>query len=274
VRDLRDSLAVALDPVAFARSLKLDPDPWQAAVLRSTAQQELLNCSRQSGKSTVASVKALHHALFTPRSLVLVVSPSQRQSGELFRKVLGLLDFITPRPALVEENKLSLQLDNGSRIVSLPSNASTVRGFSGVSLLIEDEAAFVRDDFNTAIRPMLATTRGQLLLMSTPFGKRGHFYEAWERGGDVWARTSIPATQCPRISPEFLARERAALGDWRFRQEYLCEFVESADQFFSYADVQAALDDGVSPLFAHDGSPAPDPVISADVDPLFPLEDA
>lgn len=270
---MQASLEHALDPVAFARALEIQPDPWQAAVLRSGAQQELLNCSRQSGKSTVASIKALHRALFVPRSLVLVVSPSQRQSGELFRKILGLVEQLEPRPKMPEENKLSLELDNASRIVSLPSNAATVRGFSGVSLLIEDEAAFVRDDFHTAIRPMLATTRGQLLLMSTPFGKRGHFFEAWEKGGAAWRRTSIPATECPRISAEFLAQERASLGDWRFRQEYCCEFVESQDQFFNYADVQGAVSDGVAPLFTVDGGEQPEPAVVDEVQPLFGEEE-
>lgn len=249
----RDAAALAelhrADPVAFAKSVGLTPDPWQERLLCSGSSRHLLNCSRQSGKSTIAALKALHRALFWPASLVLVVSPSQRQSGELFRKILGLVGRLEPRPELPEENKLSLGLPNESRVVSLPSNAATVRGFSGASLIIEDEAAFVRDDFYAAIRPMLATTAGALLLMSTPFGKRGHFFDAWANGGDAWERTSIPAEQCPRITKEFLAGERAALGDWRFRQEYGCEFVDAADSFFSYDEVQGAVDDGVAPLF-------------------------
>lgn len=260
------------DPVLFAKSVGLTPDPWQEHLLRSTSARHLLNCSRQSGKSTVAALKALHRALFWSSSLVLVVSPSLRQSGELFRKVLGMLGRVEPRPELPEENKLSLTLPNGSRVVSLPSNAATVRGFSGASLIIEDEAAFVRDDFYAAIRPMLATTAGALLLMSTPFGKRGHFYEAWANGGAAWERTSIPADQCPRITPEFLAGERAAMGEWRFRQEYMCEFVEAADSFFSYAEVHGAVADDVAPLFGPGSAATNQQSEPNGVELLFPEE--
>jgi hypothetical protein len=83
-------LAAALDPVVLARQAGLVPDEWQAHVLRSTAPRVLLNCSRQSGKSTISALLALHTALYTPSALVLMLSPSLRQSAELFRKCLDL----------------------------------------------------------------------------------------------------------------------------------------------------------------------------------------
>jgi hypothetical protein len=85
--------------------------------------------------------------------------------------------------------------------------------------------------------------------MSTPFGKRGHFFEAWEKGGGAWERTRITAEQCPRISPGFLAGERAALGDWWYAQEYECQFTETVDQVFKYDLVVSAVTDSVKPLF-------------------------
>jgi hypothetical protein len=138
---------------------------------------------------------------------------------------------------------------NGSRIVSLPSSEATIRGFSGASLIIEDEAARVSDQLYYAIRPMLATSSGRLILMSTPFGKRGHFYEAWENGGDLWERIMIPASACPRISPQFLAEEHEALGDWWFSQEYGCQFVQTTDQVFDYDIVMRAVSTDIKPLF-------------------------
>ncbi len=77
---LRDDLRLALDPVAFARSVGIVPDPWQEDLLRSSSERALLLCSRQAGKSTVSAVIALHRALYHPRSLVLVLAPSERQS--------------------------------------------------------------------------------------------------------------------------------------------------------------------------------------------------
>ncbi len=241
-------LQLALDPVAFANELGFEPDPWQESVLRWTGKRLLMNCSRQSGKSTTASILGLHRALYHPKSLVLLVSPSLRQSSELFRKVTEFLDNLSVRPNLLEDNKLSCTLENKSRIVSLPSSEATIRGFSGANLIIEDEASRVSDDLYRTIRPMLAVSSGKLILLSTPFGKRGHFYEEWINA-TAWERVRVPATECPRISPEFLEEERRSLGDWWFRQEYMCEFMETIDQVFGYDLVIKALSSDVEPLF-------------------------
>src|SRR6266702_6072896 len=135
--DLRVDLAHAIDPVAFAEDrLGFRPDPWQAQVLRSTAPWLLLNCCRQSGKSTTTAIVALHSALFDP-GLVLLVSPSLRQSKELFSKVIGFLRGLEPAEVLDEDNKSSCTLGNGARIVSLPGDPDTVRGFSAPKLVIK-----------------------------------------------------------------------------------------------------------------------------------------
>jgi hypothetical protein len=225
----------------------------------------LLNCCRQSGKSTVTAILALHQAVFFSHSLVLLISPSLRQSSELFKKVTDFLSLLPVRPQLLEDNKLSLHMMNGSRIVSLPSKEANVRGFSGPSLIIEDEASRVPDDLYLAIKPMLAVSKGRLILMSTPFGKRGHFFEAWENGGEQWHRVKIPAHDVPRISPAFLAEEKASMPALWFASEYLCEFTENEDAVFSYADVQNALSPEVHPLFPVATSSLP---IGADVAPL------
>ena len=88
---MASDLRLALDVDHFARCAGLDGplDPWQKRVLEADEAKMLLNCSRQSGKSTVAALLACRAAVYEPRSLILCVSPSLRQSGELFRKVLG-----------------------------------------------------------------------------------------------------------------------------------------------------------------------------------------
>jgi hypothetical protein len=246
-------LAHSLDPVLFAAEcLGFEADEWQKALLRTTAPQVILNCSRQSGKSTASSILALHKAIFAPGSLILLISPSLRQSRELFGKVTGFLKALQPVQLLEEDNKLSCTLENGSRICSLPGDEKTVRGYSAPALILEDEASFVTDELYAAIKPMLAVSRGQLILMSTPFGRRGHFYDVWQSGGEAWERISVPATDCPRISPEFLKGELASMSEWRFRQEYMCEFVETVDQIFSYDVIRAAFDPAVTPLFSSD----------------------
>ncbi len=246
---LDDDLAMALDPVRMARAVGLEPDPWQAGVLRGQAQRLLLLCSRQAGKSTTAALLALHTAIYTPGTLVLLLSPSLRQSSELFRRVLSFYRQLEGAPECEAESTLRLELANGSRVVSLPGNEQTIRGFSGVSLLVIDEAARVPDDLYYAVRPMLAVSRGRLVAMTTPFGKRGFFFREWTEGGEAWKRIRVVAEECPRINAEFLAEERRALGDWWYRQEYQCEFVETQDQVFGYDLVMRAISSEVEPLF-------------------------
>jgi len=247
---LATDLRRALDPATFAREcLGFETlDPWQEGCLRWSGRRLLLNCARQTGKSTMASVLALHTAIYRPGSLVLLVSPSLRQSGELFRKVTDLADRLEERPALVEESRLSFKMKHGSRVVSLPSSEGTIRGFSGATLIVEDEAARVPDDLYFSVRPMLAVSGGRLILMSTPFGKRGHFHNEWTCGQN-WERLQVKAAECPRITAEFLAEERASMGEWWYTQEYECAFVETEDTVFSFDLIVEALSGEVRPLF-------------------------
>ena len=187
-------LAFALDRVAFASSLGLDPDRWQERLLRSTSPRVLLNCSRQSGKSTMSGVIALHRALYFPGSLVLCLAPSERQSKELFGKVSDSYRRLRGTPAPASDRKLGMRLPNGSRIEALPGSEKTVRGFSGTSLLIVDEAARVDDELYYAVRPMLAVSGGSLMMLTTPYGKRGRSSRSGPEGAGG------TATRCPRPS--------------------------------------------------------------------------
>ena len=241
--------AYILDPALWAREvLGLHPDPWQAEVLRSDAKRILLCCSRQSGKSTITSALALHTAIYRPGSLVLCLSPTLRQSGELFHNVTRFYAVVAGKFPAAAESALRLELENGSRIVSLPGQEQNVRGYAGVSLLVVDEAARVPDDLYYSVRPMLAVSGGRLIALSTPFGKRGWFYHEWVEG-QGWERHKITATDCPRITPEFLEEERRSMPAAWFAAEYMCEFTEAVDSVFTFDQIAAAVSDEVEPLF-------------------------
>ena len=213
-------------------------------MLRSPAPRMLLNCSRQSGKSTVTALLGVHTAIYQPGALVLLLSPSLRQSQELFKKCLSVyrtLDRPVPPEA---KSALRLELENGSRIVSLPGKETTIRGYSGVGLLVIDEAARVPDALYYSIRPMLAVSAGRLIALSTPFGTRGWWYEAWH-SPEPWERYEVPATDCPRIPPAFLEEERRNMGEWWFEQEYLCRFLDAQTQAFRREDIDRAFDERI-----------------------------
>ena len=229
-----------------------EPDPWQADVLRSSASRLALNCSRQVGKSTAASIVALHRAVDHPGSLILLVSPSLRQSRTLFGKVSDFMRALDVKLELDEDNSLAMKFVNRSRVVCLPENAATVRGYSAADLIVDDESAYVMDELYRSMRPMLAVSGGRLIPLSTPYGKRGHFFEEWQRRGEDWERISVTADDCPRIDKTFLEQERESPGERWFRQEYYCEFVETLDQVFRYEDIMGSFTDAIEPLFTGD----------------------
>lgn len=167
-----------LDAVTLMCMAGMTPDPWQIRVA-TTHGDQLLLCHRQAGKSTIVAAIALADALREKDSLILLLSRSMRQSGELFRKVKRFYNLVHPLP-LSKDTEHALELSNGSRIISLPASEETIVGYSAVTRLILDEAARIPDGTYYAVRPMLAMSQGSLLALSSPFGRRGFFYEAWE----------------------------------------------------------------------------------------------
>ena len=250
----------SLDPVAFARErLRFLPDPTQSIVLASRSKQVILNCTRQWGKSTLTAAQAIFTAWHEPESLILVMSPTARQSSELVRKAAVFLSRLGVRPRGDGGNKISLLLPNRSRIVGLPGTEATDRGYSGVRLLLVDEAARVDEDLYLAMLPVLAVSGGDIWLMSTPHGRRGFFYQTWIQRGLDWRRIQVPATECPRILPANLARDRVTMGDRWFRQEYMCEFAENQEQLFPEELIRKAINYDIDPLFANSGRPQSEP---------------
>jgi len=253
VTPLGADLARCLDPCALSEAIGMDPDPWQADVLRSDHPRILLNVARQCGKSVTCATKAVHVAVYEPGALILLLSPSQRQSGELFKKILSTYKALGRPIASEAESALTLTLENGSRIVSLPGSEATIRSYSAVRLLIVDEASRVEDETISAVRPMLAVSGGQLIALSTPAGRRGWWHAAWGDGGNAYQRVRVPASECLRISAAFLAEEKASMGDYFYRQEYCCEFAESDAQLIDEATLKAMWDARCAPPLFPEG---------------------
>lgn len=239
----------------------LVPDEYQIAILDSQDMDILLLWCRQSGKTLCDSVLVAHTATYKPRSLSLIVSATQRQAGILQRRVQHLLQTpnrwrevkslqlpvnqegeiapMDPGSRLVRCSVLSLELANGSEVISVPASEDTVRGYSP-DMLVLDEAARIGDDVYGAISPMRAAHPCRLVAGSTPRGKRGWYYHAWHNVDQVWHRSRIDATQCPRITQAFLAQERIRLSnEAMYAQEYMCTFIEPAGTLFTDEQLQA-----------------------------------
>ena len=259
--DLLQNLSGTLSPVRYLYSLGFKPFEWQVEAMRPHPRL-ILNCCRQAGKSTVISAKAVYKAKHFPKSLILLISPTERQSIELMKKIDDFMKADPQRIELKVDNTFEKEFWNRSRIVALPGSEKSVRGFSAPSMIIIDEASRVTDEMFYALRPMMsgADTHTELILMSTPFGKRGFFYASWLAAHrwkriEVSGRTEVKekdyrkskaqegilAWYSPRHTVDFLEEEKEAMGDWWYSQEYLCQFVEAEDNVFRMEDIMAAL---------------------------------
>ena len=208
----------------FREFLGFEPDAVQAQVLLAHESSVILNCARQWGKSSLAAGLLLYEALFKPRSFSVVLSKAEAQSAELISRVKQFAVDIGVPLRRDGVRKCSLLFPNGSRIVGLPGTRAGSRGFSAVTFLLIDEAAFVPDRAYHIARPYLAMTRGRIWLLSTPAGTLGFFCKEWKSESTRWRRFEVKATDCDRYDAEFLAGELEALGEARFAQEYCCEF--------------------------------------------------
>src|SRR5690349_18307818 len=230
-------------PLEFLRErLGFFPDVHQAKIFEGHVHRGLLLCTRQFGKSTTLAAVAVHRACVEPGSLVVVVSPTARQSGEFLTKASVFLDRLRIARKTDGVHALSRVLPNGSRILGLPDVEATVRGYSA-RLVLVDEASRISDEVMTAVRPMLASTDGDLWMISTPAGKRGVFYREWT-GDGPWFRLRVTALECDRIKASFLDEERRAHGEMQFRQEYMCDFVDVHERVFEEEWIQGMLVDG------------------------------
>jgi Terminase large subunit, T4likevirus-type, N-terminal len=251
---LADTLARCLDPCIMANDCGIVPDAWQAELLRSTSHRALLLCARQTGKSTTCALLSLWIATFEAPALIVIVSPSQRQSAEMLRTIMLFHAKLAGAPALVGEGSvLKAEFVNGSRIIAMPGTEKTIRGLAGASLIIIDEAAAVEDELLAAVRPMLATSKdgGRLIALTTPRGRRGWFYEAWHdtAEGNSWKRVRVSATDCPRISQAFLDEELKELGALHFSEEYSLAFVDNDEAVFPSDIIARAFTLEVTPLW-------------------------
>ena len=232
----------SLDPTLWLRDAGFDPYPWQQRAMCSRSRRKAWNLHRQAAKTTTAGAKAIANASGNTGSLTICISPSQRQSSEWLRSTVGLYHRIPGLPPLVAESAHRVEFTGGSRILSLPSSEATIRGFAKCSLLILDECSRIPDDIIDAIAPALAlATDNEVVALSTPWGRRGKFFEWCERGEGAWEVETLTASESGIIDPEFLAEQRKAMGELLYSQEYECRFVDDGSQLFSTEMIEACI---------------------------------
>ena len=216
-------------------------DTWQQQVL-DTKGNIALRSGRQVGKSTIIAIKAGEYAAKHAKKTIMVISAVERQALLLFEKILSYIhlhykSFI--KTGKDKPTKHKIQLKNGSIIHCLPTGESGygIRGFT-ISMLIADEAAFISEDVWQAVTPMLAVTKGSIILLSTPFGREGYFARCFK--DPTFKNFHISSLECERIDKEFLAQEKTRMSKLQFQQEYLGEFVDNLMQLFPDSLIKAS----------------------------------
>jgi len=193
-----------------------------------------LRSGRQVGKSTVIGLKAAQFALDNTNKLIMVISKTERQAGLLFSKILfnlGQIDRGAIKKGKERPTKHLINLKNGAKIYCLPAGDTGfgIMGFT-IDLLIADEAAFIPEEVWNSIIPALAITRGNIWLLSTPFIKKGYYYECFQNHKFTAFHTS--SEDCPRKDEAFLQDRRDHLTKAQYAQMYLGEFVDESLRFF------------------------------------------
>jgi len=217
-------------------------DKWQEEVMR-TPGNICLRSGRQVGKSTIISIKAAEYAVANPKKTILMIAAVERQAYLLFEKTLAYLadNYKNKvKRGRWRPTKSKVMLTNGSVIYCLPTGLTGygIRGYT-IDVLIADEAAFIPEEVWTAVTPMLAITKGKIILLSTPHGKEGYYYRCFS--DPAFKAFHVSSEDCPRKSQEFLDREKARMSKVQYAQEYLGEFIDELRQFFSTALIKKVM---------------------------------
>jgi hypothetical protein len=222
MNNLRE-LAYRVDPALWVREVLGDtPTAWQEKFLRAPRGASILALTgRQAGKTTTAAWAIAHSILFAPSSLSVIGCPAQRQSAEAVRRVREVLKKVGAK--FKSENVYGLELENGSRVLALPSSDDSIRGLTVDAWIVADEAARLPEDLIAALRPMRARRpQARFAMLSTAWSRTDPFWTAWASDDSTWIRLKATADADPTLySAEFLQKELKALGKHAFSREYL-----------------------------------------------------
>lgn len=247
------------NPSHFVESvLGIEPFEYQKEVLDCQEDRIAFVSGRQVGKSRTASWMALHHALTHSDSTVLITAPTQRQSSELFTQIKKEMDADSVPEDMWgtdRETRTVMEFTNGSRILCLPTGneGNNIRGYTA-DMVIVDEAAFIDDAvYYRILLPMLATTKGTLACLSTPYGAKGFLYDAFhdELEEDFYTK-QVPTYMNPKVDEDYIANQQSQLSSMDFKQEILGKFVEAADSFLEAETIDGCIDNDEVPSKAGD----------------------
>jgi phage FluMu gp28-like protein len=220
-----------MDTREFAeKTLKIKPFPYQAKLLQDQSKRLVACMGRQSGKTMTIALKAIKFAVSNKTVTILITSPSLRQSMIMFNRIINIIASSPLKSRVTRATRTTIQFDNRSEIIALPASENMLRGFSA-HMIICDEAAFMPEPLITnIIFPMISSTQGYAIFLSTPWGRNHFFYKAFMDPN--YSVHRVKSSENPLITPEFLEEMRHNMTTEAFQMEYEAEFVEAVNSFF------------------------------------------
>ncbi len=277
---MSDMIGQEMTPSEFAKFyFDWTSFPYQTEALDCMERNILLLWGRQTGKSTITAIRGIWEALWKDGSTVLVLSPQQRQSALLFRKMrrfmtksMSILPQLKINETIARETQTVLEFENGSEIHSLPisDDGGNIRGFTANMVIIDETAQIRNEEAWSAINPMTLTTKGRRWLISTPRGIGNFFYQAYSEprlGFKCFKTTSF---ESPIADKEQIEADRARMPDAQWRQEYMAEFVADSDCYYPQALLNSVFSRDLQELEA----PLPNGKYILGVDPAAQGQDS
>lgn len=232
--------------------------PYQKELVGSEARFTWSCWSRQTGKSFASSMRRMLRGAARGRNQFLL-SAGERQSAELMQKVaMHCKAYERAFELFVEEQEVYCQTEKatikqlscklpaklgGIRVVGLPANPDTARGFTGDVLLDEFAIHKNDDEIWAAMFPSVTRSEGEIDVLSTPKGKRNVFFAL--RGNEQYeCRTvTIHDAVAQGLDVDAEALRRAIGNEDMWRQEFLCEFIDGASSLFTMEQLLAISDE-------------------------------
>ena len=218
----------------------------------------ILNCSRQIGKTTIATIIILHYALFNSSRRIGLLANKGDTAREILSRIKLAFEYLPKwlQVGVLEWNKGTVEFENGTTIIAAASSSSAIRGKS-MSLCYIDETAHIENwnEFSGSVLPTLSSGKKTILILTSTANGLNHFYyycEGAKRGTNDFKYLEVPWYKVPGRDAAWKAGVLADLNYdiQKFEQEYECSFQGSTGALISGASLR--LLEGVIPIYYND----------------------
>jgi len=214
---------------------------------------------RQHGKTTTVAAYLVWYLIFNDAKTVAILANKAAAAREIMSRLQLMYENLPKwlQQGVVEWNKGSIELENNSKAFTAATSSSGIRGKS-VNFLYIDEAAIIQntvaDEFFTATYPTISAGKTtKIALTSTPLGLN-HFWKFWteaEQKINGFVPVRVEYWEHPDHDEKWAEEQRQLLGDLKYRQEVLMDFLGSAATLISADAIQRMA--VKKPIYAHEG---------------------